>query len=892
MPKDVKLEIIYFKQNNDISLEFGLHGNYSLRILSSRAVDKKGFLSALKRAVSRSAIIISVGGFGADNIPSLISKAIGKEEKIISSKDFDFIDSTEHTIPADSIPLITSDGVYGGYLIESGPQTIICLTDKKNVRLDIVHELVVPYISEKSKNPAISYTGEIVSAAVENEGAKVEFEETVVSENIEQTETPAKEKVPVTVTFLDGAEKMVESPLLSDFSTKEAFPDNEKIMNAIKNTAEDPESCETCDVDIDITDNFFVKSSKEYKRKKIIITVICIVLILAIAVSSIFWAPPLAKKLLSLKSGASSSSLISSGTTEDEKIDYYEKLSATYYQNVNDNELLFSELHKINNKIVSWSTFGDDYLSAPIIFDAEKSADFYLTHLPDETQDVRGSLFVLSENNSTNTTIYGSLNGLFSCLDLYLGELFLTVNSEFKLSTPKESIKGTVKAAFYDNEFAEENYPAEFESDKEYKKFVEFLNEKAGKKIFSSKEKSDFVFLVGKADNSIIVAVVTVNDKENEQQETESQIQVGVNDENFEYADKDENPEQFEQTPIIPPNDEIIENTSSETTSTSSVEPSSSAAPPSSVVDPSSSSVISPPSSSNAPSSSVIAPSSSSTISSAESSSNTSSETVTDPIATGNITLSVKNNGSVVTGTAYEILCMIVEAEMGSGYPEEALKAQTVAAYSWLLNHGAHNGKTPTAPLKTPGSRVKKCVEAVLGERIFYNGKVATTYYYAMSAGYTADYYDVWGYYHYEYLQPVVSEYDYLEKKFETTVTKTASEIKSLIISKCGITPDEKDKANWFSVTYDKNDLYATYVTIAGKKYVGKWLRETFFDYGIRSHAYKISYDSATDSFTFVVKGYGHGVGMSQIGAKYYALKDGWDYKQIIQHYFKGTTVE
>ena len=85
MPKDVKLEIIYFKQNNDISLEFGLHGDYPLRILSNRCNDKKSFIGLLKRAVSRSLIIVTVGGFNDDNIPSLISKAINKKEKVIYS---------------------------------------------------------------------------------------------------------------------------------------------------------------------------------------------------------------------------------------------------------------------------------------------------------------------------------------------------------------------------------------------------------------------------------------------------------------------------------------------------------------------------------------------------------------------------------------------------------------------------------------------------------------------------------------------------------------------------------------------------------------------------------------------------------------------------------------
>ena len=50
------------------------------------------------------------------------------------------------------------------------------------------------------------------------------------------------------------------------------------------------------------------------------------------------------------------------------------------------------------------------------------------------------------------------------------------------------------------------------------------------------------------------------------------------------------------------------------------------------------------------------------------------------------------------------------------------------------------------------------------------------------------------------------------------------------------------------------------------------------------------SFPSAGDSFVFRGKGWGHGVGLSQWGAKIMAEK-GWDYRKIIQHYYPGTVV-
>ena len=59
---------------------------------------------------------------------------------------------------------------------------------------------------------------------------------------------------------------------------------------------------------------------------------------------------------------------------------------------------------------------------------------------------------------------------------------------------------------------------------------------------------------------------------------------------------------------------------------------------------------------------------------------------------------------------------------------------------------------------------------------------------------------------------------------------------------------------------------------------------------GLRSPAYTIKYNAQSDTFTFNVKGYGHGVGLSQTGANEYA-KAGWDYERILKHYFSGISL-
>ena len=59
--------------------------------------------------------------------------------------------------------------------------------------------------------------------------------------------------------------------------------------------------------------------------------------------------------------------------------------------------------------------------------------------------------------------------------------------------------------------------------------------------------------------------------------------------------------------------------------------------------------------------------------------------------------------------------------------------------------------------------------------------------------------------------------------------------------------------------------------------------------FGLRSASYSVTY--AEGQFTFAVRGYGHGVGMSQNGANHLA-HEGYSYKEILKHYYAGVKVE
>ena len=265
--------------------------------------------------------------------------------------------------------------------------------------------------------------------------------------------------------------------------------------------------------------------------------------------------------------------------------------------------------------------------------------------------------------------------------------------------------------------------------------------------------------------------------------------------------------------------------------------------------------------------------------------------TVTN-ISSWSVTINGKtySSGAIIKGDYMDIIPYIVEAEMGSGFNSEALKAQAVAAYCWLINAGSEKGAAPGVPMKNPSEKAINAAKAVMGQKLKYKGEVAQTYYYAIAAGYSANCKDVW-WADIPYLRAVESPGDKDYSGYKTRVTYSASEMQSMIYSAYGIDVSGVSKSKWFSIKYDENNAYVRSCSIAGKKSVsGSSVRETLCGYDLRSTAFKIKYDSSSDKFIFTVYGYGHGVGMSQVGANYYA-KLGWTYKQILLHYYKGTSL-
>ena len=254
----------------------------------------------------------------------------------------------------------------------------------------------------------------------------------------------------------------------------------------------------------------------------------------------------------------------------------------------------------------------------------------------------------------------------------------------------------------------------------------------------------------------------------------------------------------------------------------------------------------------------------------------------------------MRADGRVFTGDALDIVARITQVEVGPGFHPEAIKAQAVAAYSYVRYFNNRGLPANVLLASRADQRVTNIVSQVLGEAIYFNGSIAFTPFHATSAGATNSSRDVWGG-HYDYLISVDSWVDFDAPGFERSQMFRRSEVEQRLETRLGISP-VGDPYEWFETISYTDGGYIRYISIdghstnqrTGARITGRYLRESVF--GLRSASFIVEFNSSRDQFTFTTFGHGHGVGLSQTGANLFAQR-GWDYIDILTHYFPGTQV-
>ncbi|MFA7636469.1 MAG: stage II sporulation protein D [Monoglobales bacterium] len=257
-----------------------------------------------------------------------------------------------------------------------------------------------------------------------------------------------------------------------------------------------------------------------------------------------------------------------------------------------------------------------------------------------------------------------------------------------------------------------------------------------------------------------------------------------------------------------------------------------------------------------------------------------------------------------------DYLLGVVSAEMPVSFPLEALKAQAVASRSYILDKMVSGGNKierhkgadvctdsthckawiskenrfknwPASDCDKNWAKITAAVAETAGEYMTYNGEPITAVFYAISSGTTERAQDVWGG-DVPYLQNADSSMDAQAPGYHSQVKLSKSEFKQKLTAEHADIVLGDNPAGWYGDEIRSTGGGVKSCRLGDKDLKGTDVRRIF---SLRSHNYTLSYSDGT--FVFDVLGYGHGVGMSQWGAKFYA-DEGKNYRDILRIYYKG----
>lgn len=276
----------------------------------------------------------------------------------------------------------------------------------------------------------------------------------------------------------------------------------------------------------------------------------------------------------------------------------------------------------------------------------------------------------------------------------------------------------------------------------------------------------------------------------------------------------------------------------------------------------------------------------------------------------GSIRLLHKKTGEIEEVELDQYLCHVVSAEMPADYEMEALKAQAVVARTYTI-YKIKNKKHDNADIcddsaccqawvsketrlarweeskrESNWQKIEQCVKETKGKIVTYNNEPINAFFHSNSGGITELPVNVWGGSDLPYLQVV-------ETAGEEGYNQYASEVE---LSKEELIAKLKSKYEDIQINFENSEDIKILEYTDGKRV--KTVKfgnheisgvEARSILGLKSTNFEINKEA--DKIKFTVKGYGHGVGMSQTGANTLA-KQGSNFEEIINHFYVGVEIK
>lgn len=247
-----------------------------------------------------------------------------------------------------------------------------------------------------------------------------------------------------------------------------------------------------------------------------------------------------------------------------------------------------------------------------------------------------------------------------------------------------------------------------------------------------------------------------------------------------------------------------------------------------------------------------------------------------------------------------EYVTGVLAGEMPTSFHIEALKAQAVAARSYVMKKMEYNKDSDYDVVDTimnqvylsddylrsvwkesyndKINKIKTAVIETKGEYVSYNGDVAEAFFFSTSVGATENSGEIFSK-QLPYLVSVSSTWDEISPLYSTNKTISLKEFYNLL----GLSYSD-------TLDIEKIDITSTgrvnKIKINGNIFTGGQMIDKL---NLRSSFFEIIKDG--ENVVINTKGYGHGVGMSQYGAEGMA-RAGYTYDQILKYYYTGVEIK
>ncbi|MEX2105191.1 MAG: stage II sporulation protein D [Bacilli bacterium] len=281
------------------------------------------------------------------------------------------------------------------------------------------------------------------------------------------------------------------------------------------------------------------------------------------------------------------------------------------------------------------------------------------------------------------------------------------------------------------------------------------------------------------------------------------------------------------------------------------------------------------------------------------------------------VSVYVSKEGKVIHLPMEDYIRGVVAAEMPANFEPEALKAQALAARTFIVRRIVDKDFS-TLPkrakelnamvtdtvsdqvyisdeslrqkwgLLTYSFNMKKLKDAVQdteGQVITYEGRPIEASFFSTSNGYTENSEDYWNQ-SLPYLKSVESPWDEVAPKFKQTVTFPINEVNQKLGSDLVAVPVMAGSGtSSIQVLEQSEGKRIKKVKIGSKILTGREVRERL---GLNSSHFAAQVRK--DNVSFTTYGLGHGVGMSQWGANGMA-KQGKTAEEIVKYYYRGVSI-